>query len=135
MTIGLGIDLIDIARIEKALERTPRFLERLYTEEEQALIAQKGAQTAAGFFAAKEAVSKALGTGLRGFSMRDIAVTEDELGCPHAVLTGGALSRFNDIGGERLTVSVTHAGGMAAAVAVIDGQNPPVSKGETNNGI
>ena len=124
MTIGLGIDLIGIARVEKALSRTPRFLARVYTEEEQAIIARKGPQTAAGFFAAKEAVAKALGTGFNGFWAQDISLSEDELGCPHAKLTGGALERFRAIGGEYLHVSVTHSDGFAAAVAVIDGHEP-----------
>ena len=120
MTIGLGIDLIDVKRIEAALERTPRFLIRVYSDSEQALIRQKGAETAAGFFAAKEAVAKALGTGFRGFSTQNISIEEDELGCPHAVLSEGALARFKEIGGNRVIISVTHAGGMAAAVAIIE---------------
>lgn len=121
MTLGLGIDLMDVERIEQALERTPRFLVRIYTEKEQALIREKGAQTAAGFFAAKEAVAKALGTGFRGFSMRDISVEPDEMGCPKAVLSGGAKDRLVQMGGTSVLISITHTAGMAAAVAVIEG--------------
>lgn len=119
--VGLGIDLIDIERIERAIGRHPRFLERVYTEGERAAIAQKGAQTAAGFFAAKEAAAKALGTGFRAFSMADISVEPDELGRPVARLRGGALARMEALGGRNLFVSITHAGGFASAVAVLEG--------------
>ena len=121
MIIGLGIDLIDIARIERAIGRHPRFLERVYTEPERAAIARKGAQTAAGYFAAKEAVSKALGVGFRGFSMTDISIEPDGLGKPVARLSGGALERMEAMGGKSLLVSITHAGGFASAVAVLEG--------------
>ncbi len=121
MILGIGVDLIGIGRIERAIGRHPRFLERVYSEAERAAIAQKGAQTAAGYFAAKEAVSKALGTGIRGFSMPDISIEPDELGRPVARLSGGALARMEAMGGKSLLVTVTHAEGMASAVAVLEG--------------
>ena len=68
MLKGLGCDMIEVERIRQALSR-PSFLRRVYTLEERAAIARKGAQTAAGFWAAKEAVSKALGTGFDGFAL------------------------------------------------------------------
>ena len=120
MILGLGIDLIDIARIERAVNRSPRFLQRVYTEPERAEIARKGPQTAAGFFAAKEAVAKALGTGFRGFTLTDISVEPDELGRPVARLSGGAQARMEALGGRRIHVSITHAGGFASAVAVLE---------------
>ena len=121
MIIGLGIDLIDVGRIEGAIRRHPRFLDRVYTEAERAAIARKGAQTAAGYFAAKEAVSKALGTGFSGFSMADISIEPDELGRPVSRLSGGALERLEALGGKRMLISITHAGGFASAVAVLEG--------------
>ena len=120
MVIGLGIDLIEVARVGQAIERHPRFLERYYTEAERAVVARKGAQTAAGFFAAKEAVSKALGTGFRGFGMADVSIEPDELGRPVARLTGGALERMRAMGGRNLFVSITHDAGFAMAVAVLE---------------
>ena len=120
MILGIGIDLIDIARVERAIQRSPRFLERIYTQTERTAIEQKGAQTAAGYFAAKEAVSKALGTGVRGFSMADVSIEPDELGRPVAHLSGGALKRMEEMGGRNLLVSITHAGGFANAVAVLE---------------
>ena len=121
MILGVGIDLIAIRRIADAIERHPRFLARVYTDAEQRAISDKGAQTAAGYFAVKEAVAKALGTGFRGFGFRDISVEPDTLGRPVARLTGGALERMRALGGNGVFVSVTHADGMAAAVAVLEG--------------
>ena len=120
MMRGLGIDLMDTARIANAIDRNPRFLTRVYTNAEQAVIAEKGAETAAGYFAAKEAVAKSLGTGFRGFSMRDISIEPDALGRPTAVLTGGALRRLAETGAQTVFVSITHSGGFAAAVAVLE---------------
>lgn len=117
MILGVGLDLADIARIEKAIQK-PHFLERIFSEEERAAIAQKGAQTAAGYWAAKEAIAKALGTGFSGFCMWDISIHNDELGKPEAVLQRGALERLNQLGGK-LTISITHSASFAAAVAIL----------------
>lgn len=119
MIVGLGLDLCEIARIEKAMEK-PRFLTRLYTENERTRIAERGAQSAAGYFAAKEAVAKALGTGIRGFGFCDIEVLVDELGKPHCALHGGAKVRLELLGGSNVFLSITHSGGFAAAVAMIE---------------
>ena len=117
MILGVGLDLADIDRIEKAIEK-PHFLERIFSEEERMQIERKGAQTAAGFWAAKEAIAKALGTGFRGFNMWDISIHNDELGRPEAILKNGALRRLNELGGT-LNISITHSGGFAAAVAIV----------------
>lgn len=117
MILGVGLDLADIERIDRAIQK-PHFVERIFSEDERAQIAKKGAQTAAGYWAAKEAVAKALGTGFRGFNMWDIAIRNDELGKPEAVLKGGALAKLNEFGGK-LTISITHSGGFAAAVAIL----------------
>ena len=120
MIRGLGLDLMDVRRIKDALERHPRFLARVYSPCEQEAIARRGAETAAGYFAAKEAVAKALGTGFRGFAMRDISIEPDALGCPIACLSGGALDRLHALGAEHVVLSITHTGGFAAAVAIIE---------------
>ena len=92
--IGLGIDLCQVERIEKAMAAHANFLSRYYTEEEQAYIAQRGKagpQSAAAMFAAKEALLKAMGVGLSGgISLREIGVCHDENGAPHYKLTGAA---------------------------------------------
>ena len=111
---GLGVDLCEIARMQTILDEN-RSLRRMFTEEEQAYIAGKGAsaaQTMAGLFAAKEAVLKAFGTGLT-LPMTDIVITHTELGQPIVTLTGKAAER-----GGTVMVSITHENGMAAAFAV-----------------
>ena len=81
---GIGIDIIEINRIENVLERTPRFLERNFTEKEIDYFKQKNfkSESIAGNFASKEAISKAIGTGIRGFRLKDIEILRDELGKP-----------------------------------------------------
>ena len=114
MCKGIGIDLCEIARMQTLLDEG-RSLRRMFTEEEQAYIAGKGAsaaQTMAGMFAAKEAVLKALGTGMT-IPMTDIVISHTELGQPVATLTGKAA----EFGGT-LLISITHEAGMAAAFAV-----------------
>ena len=114
MCKGIGIDLCEIARMQPLLDEG-RSLRRMFTEEEQAYIAGKGAsaaQTMAGMFAAKEAVLKALGTGMT-VPMTDVVISHTELGQPIVTLTGKA-AQF----GGTLLVSITHEAGMAAAFAV-----------------
>lgn len=122
--IGIGTDLCGIARIEKAIEKDS-FTSRVYTETEREILKACGAgraQTAAAFFAAKEAVAKALGTGFAsGVTMRDISVSHDGAGAPHVTLSGGALARMQALGGENILLSLTHEDGMAAAFAVLTG--------------
>ncbi len=76
MIFGIGTDIIEIKRIKKAIARSPRFIERLFTEQELEYYKKKDmkAQHIAGGFSAKEAVLKALGTGLRGFKWKDIEI-------------------------------------------------------------
>lgn len=102
MIVGLGHDLVNIERIEAALERhEARFLARSFTPDEIALANSRPAMRAATLakrWAAKEACSKALGTGIgRGFSMTDIEVVRDDLGAPSLLLHGGAVDRLAQI--------------------------------------
>jgi holo-[acyl-carrier protein] synthase len=98
LIIGLGVDLCDIRRIEKVLaEHGDRFSRRCFTDIERAKADGRAARAAtyAKRFAAKEACSKALGTGLgRGVSWRDMGVVNDSLGRPALHLTGGAAARL-----------------------------------------
>ena len=119
MLKGLGCDMIEVERIRQALSR-PSFLRRVYTLEERAAIARKGAQTAAGFWAAKEAVSKALGTGFaQGIMPEQIEVTHADSGQPGARLTGAAQARLERMGGGRILLSLSHEGDTAIAFALI----------------
>lgn len=121
---GLGMDLCEINRIEAAMAKNDRFLERWYTQEEQAYILARGktgAQSAAAMFAAKEAFLKAVGLGIgRGIAMTEVAVSHDEMGAPYYALTGVAQQKLHDMGAQRAWLSLSHEAGMAAAVCVIE---------------
>ncbi len=101
MIIGIGSDMVDIRRIEKAIERHgERFLDRIFTEAERAKSDRRAARAAsyAKRFAAKEACSKALGTGLKhGVFWRDMGVANLPSGQPTMQLTGGAARRLEQL--------------------------------------
>ena len=127
MIIGIGTDLCDIRRIEKALGRFgERFVARLFTETERAR-ADRIANPAAAYaqrYAAKEACSKALGTGFRdGVYWRDLGVDNEPSGKPFMILTGGARARLAELtpNGMRAQVdlSLSDEYPMAQAVVVI----------------
>ena len=114
MIIGIGSDLCNIARIEKSLERFgERFLNRVFTETERAKAAsrpQTSADTLAKRFAAKEAFSKAVGTGFkRGVFMKDIGVVNAPSGAPTLQLTGGARATLDALApaGHAIDVHLT----------------------------
>jgi len=122
MILGVGTDLCQIDRIARAMEN-PRFAQRVYTAAERArlenLCAERVSERAAGMFAAKEAVAKALGTGFTGFGFSDIEILSDEGGKPVAHLHNGAAVRAD---GARVHLSISHDGGMALAFAVLESQ-------------
>ena len=118
MILGIGTDICEIARIAKAMEN-PRFLERWFTENERAYIADRNAASAAGIFAAKEAIAKALGTGFSGFGADKIEILHDAHGAPVCNLLAGAKARAEAIGAGSVMVSISHDGGMAIAFALI----------------
>jgi holo-[acyl-carrier protein] synthase len=127
MIIGIGSDLIDVRRIAKVIERHgDRFLDRIFTATERARAERraKSVETYAKRFAAKEACSKALGTGIRaGVWWRDMGVVNLPSGRPTMALTGGALARLQAItpaGCEaRIDLTITDEGPMAQALVVI----------------
>lgn len=110
MIIGLGIDIIEIERIKKAIEKNEKFLIRIFTDNENKLFIKKNmkTETIAGNFAAKEAVSKVLGSGVAGFKWTDIEVLRKNDGKPYVVLHNGALKRAKDIGVKKIEISISH---------------------------
>ena len=122
--MGVGVVAVDIARIRKALTRTPSLQARLYTEAERASCTSTCGDLRFGGlaarFAAKEAVAKALGTGIRGFGFRDVEVRNDELGKPVVVLHGGAAEAATRAGVGRVHLSLTHTDDVAIAHAVAE---------------
>ena len=125
MIAGIGLDLCEIERMKQAISRS-HFVDRVFTPAEadriRASSQLRAAEIAAGLFAAKEAVSKALGTGLVGISLADIEVLPDGRGCPRCILHGKALERARELCGDGFApwISITHENGMAAAMAVIE---------------
>jgi holo-[acyl-carrier protein] synthase len=114
--MGVGIDLLEIARLEQALERRPRLAERLFTEAERAYAASRSrpGQHLAARFCAKESVAKALS--LEAWSFCDIEVV-DTGGAPEVRLRGSVAERAQALG-VSLRISMTHSRRDAAAVAV-----------------
>ncbi|CAN5373235.1 holo-ACP synthase [soil metagenome] len=120
MILGVGIDLIEIARVAAALTRTPSMHARLFTAGEQAYCGGRVASLAARF-AAKEAVAKALGTGVRGFTFLDVEVVTDGLGRPSVRLHDRAAEVASAAGVAVVHLSLTTSEQHAAAYAVAEG--------------
>ena len=137
--LGIGNDLIDIRRIEKSLERFgDRFVQRIFTETEQKRSEGRATRAAsyAKRFAAKEACSKALGTGLRrGVFWRDMGVVNLRSGKPTMALTGGALARLHEITpagmSPQIDLTLTDEYPMAQAIVII---SPCRVRAETRDG-
>lgn len=123
MIIGIGCDIIEIARVAKALEREA-FKRRVFTVAEADYCESRGLQAPASFaarFAAKEALLKALGTGLRGGRLTEIEVTADSLGRPGIKLSGHHAALARRLGAERICLSLSHGREQALAYVVIEG--------------
>ncbi len=116
--VRTGVDLIEIERIRQAHQRYgQRFLNRIYTPVEQARCRGRADELAARF-AAKEAVSKALGTGMRGVLWKEIEVVNDPRGKPLVRLYGAAERRAAELGIADLDISLTHSRDQAIAFVV-----------------
>lgn len=122
MIVGTGIDLIEIERIKEA-SKNCAFLDRVFTESEKAFIKSKNnnPQSIAGLFAAKEAVSKAVGLGIGDLAWHDIEISHDDNGSPFIQLSLNARNIiFLKFGQLRLHVSITHSRTDAAAFAIAE---------------
>ena len=119
MLTGVGCDLIEIERVEKACEKEA-FLLRVYTENERRQ-ADGRASVLAGTFAVKEAVAKVLGTGFRSFMPKDVEVLRDELGKPYVVLHGNAKRTALEKNIKRIEVSISNTKEHVMAFAVGEG--------------
>ncbi len=116
----IGVDIVEIARIEKAL-KLQGFLTRMFTEAEREYLMERGfpSQTVAGMFCAKEAVAKALGTGLsHGVAICDIEVLHNEDNMPAIHLYHGAAARAEELGLGEIQVSISHEKNYAVAVCL-----------------
>jgi holo-[acyl-carrier protein] synthase len=116
--IGVGIDVVDVARFGATLDRTPQLRERLFTEAEQVLpLASLAAR-----FAAKEALAKALGAPV-GLRWRDAEVHRGEDGRPHLSMHGTVAARADQLGASRTHLSLSHDAGIASAVVIVEGND------------
>jgi holo-[acyl-carrier protein] synthase len=123
MIIGLGIDLVKVSRIDNSLRRVGvRFIERCFSEYEAELCLGRlrPAHAFAMRFAAKEAVSKALGLGMRGLGWKEMEMRNDDKGKPYLCLYGRALARMQELEATRSQVSTSDDGEYATAVVIME---------------
>lgn len=123
MILGMGLDMVDAGRFGRWLGRGD-MVERFFGPREAAYALSRGSGSAlalAARFAAKEAFGKALGTGLRGLSLRSMEVIHRENGAPVLDLGSEALGRLRASGGERVHLSLSHDGDLAVAAVIIEG--------------
>ena len=122
MIVGIGNDIIEIERIEKAISKEG-FKNKIYTQRELKNIEKRGnrTETYAGIFSAKEAISKAIGTGVRGFSLTDLEISNDDLGKPYVVVSE-KLDKILKTKKEdyQIEISISHSKKYATAMAIIN---------------
>ena len=125
--VGVGVDAVDVERFRRLLDRRPRFAARCFTETEQsdATGSADPVQSLAARFAAKEAVMKALGSGIGSFALTDVEVrrtpgTGATRHAPYLVLRGAAAELADAQGAGRLHVSLTHTDGVAIAFVIAE---------------
>lgn len=122
MIVGVGCDIIEIERIARAI-KSESFIRRVFTAEEAAYCQRRGQQAAASFaarFAAKEAVLKALGTGLREGSLQEIAVDNDGLGKPLVQLSGNFAMLAKQLRVKNIQISLSHSRELATAYVIME---------------
>lgn len=124
MIVSIGIDIVEVYRIRQIVARTPRFVERVFTENERAYCQSKGAAAAQSFaarFAAKEACLKALQTGWRGkITWHDIEILSGENGVPTIEIKGEAKNIFEGLGANRVHLSMSHTTDHAIAQIIFE---------------
>ncbi|QEK13572.1 holo-ACP synthase [Crassaminicella thermophila] len=120
MVKGIGIDIIEIKRIKNAINRNDKFLQRIFCKEEINYFSTINYRinTIAGTFAAKEAVIKALGTGLRNFKWTDIQIHRDHLGKPFVVLQNNAKKIAQENSIKEILITISHSKEYAVAQAL-----------------
>ena len=121
MIVGIGNDIIEIERIEKAISKEG-FKNKIYSQRELENIEKRGnrTETYAGIFSAKEAISKAIGTGVREFSLTDLEILNDDLGKPYVVVSE-KLDKIlrNKKEDYQIEISISHSKKYATAVAIV----------------
>jgi len=123
MIIGIGTDIIEIARIKQAMQTRPKLVERIFTRAEIDYCQGTGDffTPLAARFAAKEALAKALGTGIRDFKWQDIEVSNDSLGKPSINIYGKAREKAQELGVVNMHISLSHCRDYAVAMVILEG--------------
>ena len=123
MVKGIGVDVVAVDRMREWVKDDALVNRYFAPEEREAIYERKdgAALSLAARFAAKEAFAKAVGTGFRGFHMREVWVVNDELGKPELHVRGGALQAMHRMGANHVLVSLTHEQEHAIAMVVIEG--------------
>lgn len=121
MIVGIGNDIIEIERVEKAISKEG-FITKVYTQREIENIVKRGnrTETYAGIFSAKEAISKAIGTGVREFALTDLEILNDDLGKPY-VIVSDKLNKIIQRKKEnyQIEIAISHSKKYATAMAII----------------
>ena len=121
MIVGIGNDIIEIERVEKAISKEG-FIAKVYTQREIENIVKRGnrTETYAGIFSAKEAISKAIGTGVREFTLTDLEILNDDLGKPY-VIVSDKLNKIIQRKKEnyQIEIAISHSKKYATAMAII----------------
>jgi holo-[acyl-carrier protein] synthase len=123
LILGIGVDIVEIKRINVIMEKNKSFLHKIFNKEEIVYFEKRmlRPEHVAGGFAAKEAVAKALGTGFRGFGFKDIIITRNALGKPEVKLLGMAREIALKKGEYIFHLSISHGQDSAIAYAVLEG--------------
>ncbi|WP_278682203.1 holo-ACP synthase [Paraclostridium bifermentans] len=119
--LGIGIDIVEIERIENILKNKKRFLNKIFTDEEMKYFESKNfrSETIAGNFSAKEAISKAFGTGIKNFNFDDIEVLRDKNGKPIVKTYNNLRQMCIDYNVLEIQVSISHSENYAVANAMV----------------
>ncbi len=125
MILGVGVDIVEVGRIEAAIERHgQRFLRRVFMEREIEYCQGKGPAAGvyfAGKFAAKEAFVKSIGTGIAaGVRWRDVEILNDLAGKPYLAISGVAREKMEQLGARNAVVSISHTKNYAVAVVILE---------------
>lgn len=129
MILGVGVDIIEIERIDNATKNQNKFLNKIFTENELQYFRKRSmnSEVIAGNFAAKEAISKTLGTGIRKISFSDIEILRDELGKPVVTMTDKLKNNVESLFGcgqvYKIHVSISHSKNNAIAYAILESLN------------
>ncbi|HEY0462217.1 MAG TPA: holo-ACP synthase [Pyrinomonadaceae bacterium] len=124
MIVSIGIDIVEVYRIAETIQRTPRFVERVFTAKERVYCDAKGAASAQSYaarFAAKEAFLKALKTGWRGrITWQDMEILNDSQGVPAMEIKGEARILLENLGANKIHLSLSHTTDHAVAQVILE---------------